>query len=135
MILNNLMMKQIILSFCFLSLWNFDLFSQPSFQPETIQNKDGKTIVFRKLDPSKLKKKKKYPLVIFLHGSGERGSDNIKQLVHGSTMFLTKTVKIILLLSFFLNVRKNRIGQPGINQKKVVRLNMFLTIRFSLPLH
>lgn len=58
MILNNLMMKQIILSFCFLSLWNFDLFSQPSFQPETIQNKDGKTIVFRKLDPSKLKKKK-----------------------------------------------------------------------------
>lgn len=90
MILNNLMMKQIILSFCFLSLWNFDLFSQPSFQPETIQNKDGKTIVFRKLDPSKLKKKKKYPLVIFLHGSGERGSDNTKQLVHGSAMFLTK---------------------------------------------
>jgi predicted peptidase len=27
---------------------------------------------------------KKYPLLIFLHGSGERGTENEKQLVHGS---------------------------------------------------
>ncbi len=83
-------MKHYILSFCFLSLLNFDLFGQSSFQPETIQNKEGKTVVFRKLDPIKMKKKKKYPLIIFLHGAGERGSDNTKQLVHGSAMFLKK---------------------------------------------
>lgn len=83
-------MKQYILSFCFLSLWTFDVFGQLSFHPETIQNKNGKTIVFRKLDPLKVKKKKKYPLIVFLHGAGERGSDNTKQLTHGSAMFLTK---------------------------------------------
>ena len=33
---------------------------------------------------------KKYPLVIFLHGAGERGIDNSKQLMHGAAMFTTK---------------------------------------------
>ena len=31
---------------------------------------------------------KKYPLVLFLHGAGERGDDNQKQLVHGGQMWL-----------------------------------------------
>ena len=30
----------------------------------------------------------KYPLILFLHGAGERGTDNELQLVHGSSMFL-----------------------------------------------
>lgn len=30
-----------------------------------------------------VKSQKKYPLFVFLHGSGERGDDNEKQLVHG----------------------------------------------------
>lgn len=37
---------------------------------------------YRLMYPSKIQKK--YPLLIFLHGSGERGTDNEKQLVHGS---------------------------------------------------
>jgi predicted peptidase len=32
---------------------------------------------------------KTYPLVLFLHGAGERGSDNEKQLVHGAKKLLT----------------------------------------------
>ena len=30
---------------------------------------------------------KKYPLILFLHGSGERGNDNEKQLMHGAIFF------------------------------------------------
>ncbi len=30
---------------------------------------------------------KKYPLILLLHGAGERGSDNEAQLVHGSGLF------------------------------------------------
>lgn len=35
-----------------------------------------------------MKPDEKYPLVLFLHGAGERGNDNEKQLVHGGQMWL-----------------------------------------------
>ena len=42
---------------------------------------DGKTLPYRLLAPADPEAGKKYPLVIFLHGAGERGVDNKKQLV------------------------------------------------------
>jgi predicted peptidase len=36
---------------------------------------------------------KKYPVIFFLHGAGERGRDNEKQLVHGSKLFLKEEVR------------------------------------------
>jgi predicted peptidase len=48
---------------------------------------DGKKLNYRVLLPGKFEKGKKYPLVLFLHGAGERGSDNKAQLVHGSDLF------------------------------------------------
>lgn len=45
------------------------------------------TLRYRILFPENYDKSKEYPLVLFLHGSGERGSDNEKQLVHGSYLF------------------------------------------------
>ncbi len=43
---------------------------------------DGGVIPYRLLKP-KTEAGKKYPLVIFLHGAGERGDDNENQLRHG----------------------------------------------------
>lgn len=48
------------------------------------------TLNYRLLMPENFDKDKKYPLIIFLHGSGERGNDNEKQLVHGARLFLEK---------------------------------------------
>ena len=45
------------------------------------------TLRYRMLVPKNFKAKKKYPVVLFLHGSGERGNDNEKQLVHGGKLF------------------------------------------------
>ena len=45
------------------------------------------TIPYRLLLPLNYDATKKYPLIFFLHGSGERGSDNELQLVHGATLF------------------------------------------------
>jgi len=47
---------------------------------------------YRILKPKDYDKTKKYPLVLFLHGAGERGDDNKKQLVHGMTDFASDEV-------------------------------------------
>ena len=46
----------------------------------------GETLNYRLMRPAgyDAKGETPYPLVLFLHGAGERGSDNAKQLVHGS---------------------------------------------------
>lgn len=45
------------------------------------------TMPYRMLIPEKIKDETKYPLVLFLHGHGERGDDNEKQLKYGSLLF------------------------------------------------
>jgi predicted peptidase len=47
-----------------------------------------KVLRYRLLKPVDYDPKKSYPLVLFLHGAGERGSDNEKQLVHGVSAFV-----------------------------------------------
>lgn len=46
------------------------------------------TLPYRILYPKDYNVNKQYPLVLFLHGSGERGKDNEKQLIHGGSLFL-----------------------------------------------
>ena len=48
---------------------------------------DGKTLPYRLLKPKDYDPAKKYPLVIFFHGAGERGNDNQRQLAHCVTVF------------------------------------------------
>jgi len=45
------------------------------------------TLRYRLLYPVSYEAGKKYPLVLFLHGSGERGHDNEAQLIHGGKLF------------------------------------------------
>jgi predicted peptidase len=54
------------------------------------QDAAGHKLPYRLLKPLAVEDGKKYPLVIFLHGAGERGTDNEKQLVHGVPQFATK---------------------------------------------
>jgi predicted peptidase len=51
------------------------------------------TLPYRLLLPEKYDASKKYPLVLFLHGAGERGNDNEKQLTHGARLFLNETAR------------------------------------------
>ena len=45
-------------------------------EPKTFKAKDGTEVLYRIAEPAKIETGKKYPLVLFLHGSGERGNDN-----------------------------------------------------------
>ncbi|PQV51421.1 prolyl oligopeptidase family protein [Jejuia pallidilutea] len=49
------------------------------------------TLKYRMLLPEAFNESKQYPIVLFLHGAGERGNNNKSQLVHGSKIF-TETV-------------------------------------------
>lgn len=60
----------------------------PEFEKRSFVSKDGTSLNYRLLTPESNAAGKKFPLVIFLHGSGERGEDNERQLLHGGQMFL-----------------------------------------------
>lgn len=82
----NIMKKILFLvSILFISLSSF---AQERFECKEFSSSEGTVLKYRLLEPKQIKKGKKYPLVLFLHGAGERGSDNKKQLIHGSQMFL-----------------------------------------------
>ena len=80
-------MKKII-SLGLLFLLTISVSAQEVYQKEVFISSRGDSLKYRLLRPEKEKAGKKYPLVLFLHGAGERGSDNEKQLVHGGQMFL-----------------------------------------------
>nr|WP_321452072.1 dienelactone hydrolase family protein [uncultured Carboxylicivirga sp.] len=51
------------------------------------------TLKYRILYPENMKAEKKYPMILFMHGAGERGSDNQKQLTHGGELFLQDKIR------------------------------------------
>ena len=53
------------------------------YEAKEFASEDGKTLKYRIHSPTPLNRSTEYPLVIVLHGAGERGNDNTRQLVHG----------------------------------------------------
>lgn len=60
------------------------------FEKETFMSSSGEVLPYRILMPLDFDKNKKYPVVLFLHGAGERGDNNEAQLTHGISTFLTE---------------------------------------------
>jgi predicted peptidase len=54
---------------------------------KTFTDAKGEVLPYRLLEPKPIAAGKKYPLVLFLHGAGERGADNERQLIHGVPEF------------------------------------------------
>jgi predicted peptidase len=57
--------------------------AHPEFLAREHQGDDGKRLPYRLLVPKDYRLTEHYPLVIWMHGSGERGDDNQRQLSHG----------------------------------------------------
>lgn len=55
--------------------------------------KGSDSLLYRLLLPENFDPVKKYPVLFFLHGAGERGNDNEAQLMHGSKFFLSEKVR------------------------------------------
>lgn len=78
---------------CLLCLLAAPLRAQDAYAAHTHTGKNGATLPYRLLSPEKPEAGKRYPLVIFLHGAGERGTDNQKQLKHGAGLFAKPEVR------------------------------------------
>ena len=86
-------MKKIILLACLVAFAYPLLAQDSSLYQRKIFIRNGDTLRYRILYPENAKKRKAYPLLVFLHGSGERGSDNALQLLHGGDLFLKDEVR------------------------------------------
>lgn len=62
--------------------------AQDEYERSVFVSSSGDSLNYRLLEPEVMQAGEKYPLVLFLHGAGERGNDNEKQLTHGGQMFL-----------------------------------------------
>lgn len=80
-------MKQWSILLVFLSL-SLSLSAQQGYEKDVFVSSTGDSLPYRMIRPESMKAGKKYPLVLFLHGAGERGNDNERQLTHGGQMFL-----------------------------------------------
>ena len=63
------------------------VYSQGEYKAKLYITPSKDTLRYRELLPENYQPQAKYPLVLFLHGAGERGADNQAQLTHGAMMF------------------------------------------------
>jgi predicted peptidase len=56
---------------------------QEIFEAKSFTASNGDELLYRLMKPQPITSGALYPLIIFLHGAGERGSDNLSQLKHG----------------------------------------------------
>ena len=81
-------MKKTFLLLSALLLSAFVLSAQEEYERKVFISAEGDSLQYRLLEPENMKADEAYPLVLFLHGAGERGRDNNIQLSHGGQMFL-----------------------------------------------
>ena len=91
--------KNLLLYFILLFLTNVFAQQKQNFLKEyLVEGSD--TLKLRVLYPNDFKKTERYPVIVFLHGAGERGNDNEKQLIHGSQLFLDSIQKYPAIVIF-----------------------------------
>ncbi len=82
------MKSKLLLSLLFLGFALGNAQWQSKYE-EKILVQGNDTLRYRIMYPKNFKETEKYPVILFLHGAGERGNDNRSQLVHGGKLFAT----------------------------------------------
>lgn len=97
-------MKNFILKFCLGLLFIFSFTAVAQTPAEAFKKeifvKNGDTLQYRILYPENFSEENIYPVVLFLHGAGERGKDNEAQLLHGGKLFLEKNEEFPSIVIF-----------------------------------
>lgn len=131
-------MKRIILV---LSCMLFAVSLAAQFTPASFQS-IGHKLPYQIMYPENYDASKRYPLVVFLHGAGERGNDNEKQLVHGKQFlidnFSSQYPAIVIAPQcpaddYWANVQRNQIGDKssfvfGISDKSTRSMEVLIDL-------
>lgn len=64
-----------------------------AYEKRVYVNSENDSLLYRILLPENYDKSKSYPVILYLHGAGERGNDNEFQLYHGWQVFLNDSVR------------------------------------------
>ena len=114
-------MKKLLFAFAFLFL-SLHIFAQGVFEKKTYINESGQSLSYQVLYPVNYNPSTKYPVVLVLHGAGERGDDNIAQMKYGTHLFLnpenqTKFPAIVIFPqcpkdSYWSSVKIDRTQKP-----------------------
>jgi predicted peptidase len=86
-------MKKILIAIITLLFVNTAMSQDLNLYEKHLHISGSDTLPYRLLLPVNYDPAKKYPLIYFLHGAGERGNDNEAQLVHGAGLFLRDDVR------------------------------------------
>ena len=66
----------------------FQILAQSSFEKKSFVNDAGQSLPYQILYPINYNPSVKCPVVLVLHGAGERGDDNLAQMKYGTSVFL-----------------------------------------------
>jgi predicted peptidase len=93
--LKSLYLSDMRLAFTIISLLIVTTSSAQDASPykKSVFIKGTDSLNYRIMYPTKYDVNKKYPVILLLHGAGERGSDNEKQLKWGANMFADSVVR------------------------------------------
>ena len=84
-ILNSLLTLSVLLC----SLCQVHSQEKREFLDRIFISQTGQTLPYKIIYPDNFKPSESYPVLLFLHGAGERGTDNDKQVAHGRNRFMT----------------------------------------------
>lgn len=86
-------MKALFCIACTLLLFQHASMAQNNTYSRETFIKGSDTLLYRLLLPENFDATKKYPVLFFLHGAGERGNNNEAQLTHGSKLFQSERMR------------------------------------------
>lgn len=131
-------MKKISLTFCLLicSLFSFAQFKSASFMV------NGFSLPYQIMFPENYDANKQYPLLVLLHGAGERGDNNQAQLTYGKQFltdnFLTKYPAIVIVPqcpanNYWANVVRHQVGDKmtitfGVDDKPTQAMSTLMAL-------
>ena len=121
----------------------FAFAAKAQFQPASIAF-EGDVLPYQIMFPENYDASKQYPLIVFLHGAGERGSDNQAQLTHGKqflidNFYTDKQKEAIVIVpqcpqtSYWSNVLRNEINGKleltfGLSDKPTATMQTLTTL-------